>query len=176
MDQFSNINVAQKADLLIAFTDIKGFVSVGRKLTDLQLFQLMADYFAMFEKHLKSNNGYLVKCIGDSALIIFPQEFAENGILALKELKQKAESFMKKRGFPTMLDVKVHFGPVVIGKVTGILDVYGMAVNKTALLKSDGFSISAEAFRRLSPESRKLFKKHTPAYYYIPVEYKHNSN
>jgi hypothetical protein len=34
-------------------------------------------------------------------------------------------------------------------------------------------ALSPQAFRKLEPETRKLFKKHTPPVTYIPVEERH---
>ena len=36
-----------------------------------------------------------------------------------------------------------------------------------------GFAMTPEAFRKLGPETRKLFKKHTPPVVYIPIEQPH---
>jgi hypothetical protein len=41
------------------------------------------------------------------------------------------------------------------------------------LLKTQGFAITPEVFRKLTPETRKLFKKHTPPVTYIPIGHPH---
>jgi hypothetical protein len=46
-------------------------------------------------------------------------------------------------------------------------EVLGKEVNATAMLDSMGVALSVEAFRRLDPEARKRFKKHTPPVTYI---------
>jgi class 3 adenylate cyclase len=75
------------------------------------------------------------------------------------------------------LQVKVHYGPVICGPIGCVgdkrIDVYGETVNLTALLTTNGFSISAQAFRQLGKDARTKFKKHTPPYWYIPVEEGH---
>lgn len=67
---------------------------------------------------------------------------------------------------------KAHFGPVMAGPI-GIrndkhLDVFGETVNIAAMLKANGIAITPQVFRKLEPETRKLFKKHTPACYLHP--------
>ena len=52
-------------------------------------------------------------------------------------------------------------------------DIIGDNVNITATLKSNGFTISVETFRKLKKETRQLFKKHTPPITYIDVEEQH---
>ena len=74
--------------------------------------------------------------------------------------------------------LKAHFGPVVIGEMKwgnlAHLDVYGETVNIAATLESFGFSITPQAFRQLSFDQRKVFKKHTPPIRYIPTDEQHN--
>lgn len=49
----------------------------------------------------------------------------------------------------------------------------GRSVNAAALLDSTGVALSVEAFRKLGPELRKRFKKHTPTITYIRAEDPH---
>jgi hypothetical protein len=46
-------------------------------------------------------------------------------------------------------------------------------VNIAATLKSNDLAITPQLFRRLNPDTRKLFKKHTPPITYIPVNESH---
>jgi hypothetical protein len=48
--------------------------------------------------------------------------------------------------------------------------VLGKAVNVTATLEGAGVTLSAEAFRKLAPELRARFKKHTAPITYIRLE------
>jgi hypothetical protein len=41
-------------------------------------------------------------------------------------------------------------------------DVFGQTVNTSALIKSNGPALSQQLFRKLKPETRRFFKKHTP--------------
>ena len=67
-------------------------------------------------------------------------------------------------------------GPVACGFVSGLRDVYGSTVNFGAVLPSTGFAMTPQVFRKLEPETRQLFKKHTPPMTYIPVEAPHPPN
>jgi len=55
-------------------------------------------------------------------------------------------------------------------------DVFGHAVNIAALLTSDGLALTPQVFRRLTPQTRRHFKKHTPPISYISVEDRHRKN
>jgi len=61
---------------------------------------------------------------------------------------------------------KYHLGPANDKR----FDVIGRAVNITAVLPSGGVTLSAEAFRKLSPALRQEFKKHTPPITYIAAD------
>jgi class 3 adenylate cyclase len=84
---------------------------------------------------------------------------------------------MESRGIPCRHRIKAHFGAAVCGpigtKTEKRFDVYGQSVNTAATLKSNGMAISPQVFRKLDPETRKLFKKHTLPVTYIPVEESH---
>ena len=75
------------------------------------------------------------------------------------------------------IHVKVHFDPVICGPIgtrtDKRFDVYGYTVNTAATLKSNGFAMTPQVFRKLRADTRKLFKKHTPPIRYIPLESRH---
>lgn len=57
-----------------------------------------------------------------------------------------------------------------MGKAGGLaqLDVIGETVNVCATLPHQGVTLSPQAFRRLRPEHRKMFHRHTPPITYRP--------
>ena len=134
----------------------------------------MAAYYDLATSVIRSGGGRVVKFIGDAALIVFPQEGADAGVQALLRLKSDADQFMIERNWECRLIVKVHAGTAAgahLGEgADARYDVLGKAVNVAARLESNGVALSAEAFRTLSPEMRKLFKRHTPPITYIRHE------
>ena len=123
---------------------------------------------------MRAAGGRVVKFIGDAGLLVFPAEHVDAGVLALFDLKQRVDEFMVGRGWPCRLMAKAHFGTVAAGAFGARgdkrYDVLGKTVNTTARLESAGIALSADAFRQLSPETRKRFKKHTPPIAYIRLE------
>lgn len=115
--------------------------------------------------------------MGDSALVVFPDNIVDEGVVFLKLMKEKVDQWIRTIGENGKLIVKVHFGTVICGfsgtEKNKRFDVFGENVNKTALLRSNGFSLSVELFRKLNSNTRKLFKKHTPPVTYISVEERH---
>lgn len=71
-------------------------------------------------------------------------------------------------------EVPLHFGTVIAGPFGAVgdkrSDVIGKAVNVAAMLDSTGVTLSVEAFRKLGPDLRARFKKHTPPITYIGLQ------
>ena len=108
--------------------------------------------------------------MGDAALVVFPEELADQGIMALLDLKANVDRWIQHRPIGNSLHVNVHFGEVTLGRMgrAGNLDVIGETVAIAATLGSRGFGMSQQAFRQLTPEHRQLFHKFTPPVMYLP--------
>lgn len=161
-----------ESELLVAFSDLDLFSKYSRTLTDAEVFALMNDYFEFAGEVIESGGGKAVKFMGDAILAVFPGEGADAGVRALLRLKSDGDAWFAGRGAPCTHRIKAHLGRAVIGPVgtpgDKRPDVYGQAVNTAATLRSDGLAISVQAFRALSPATRKLFRKHTPPAAYVP--------
>lgn len=169
MSDFSEVS------LLVAFTSFNRYTARVDRLEDAQVARVMNAYYALAGSAIRGAGGRVVKFIGDATLAVFPAEAADRGTLALLDLKDSADRFMSEQGWDCRLVVKVHFGPVAAGDFGAgpdrRYDVLGKTVNVAARLEaSSGVALSAEAFRRLGPEARRRFKKHTPPITYIRQE------
>ena len=168
-----------QSDCLIAFSDLAGFSSAVRGLDELALFQTMSDYFEYLGQTVEEAGGTLIKCMGDAALFMFPESCADAGVKALWRLCREGDQWLLAHGLKCCHYIKVHFGPVVTGpmgaKGSKRFDVYGHTVNVAATLQSSGLALTAQAFRKLSPQTRKLFKKHTPPITYISIDARHKN-
>ena len=177
MNSLKDISFPTEMDLLIAFADLTNFSKISSKRTAPELFAYITEIYEMTGDAVEKAGGVVIKFIGDEALCVFPASHADDGIIALLKLKEDIDSLNKNRGLDSQLKVKCHFGSAVIG-LTGCrsdkrLDIIGNEVNTCAVLKSNGFAMSAEAFRKMSPGTRSLFKKHTPPVTYIPLKERH---
>ena len=85
---------------------------------------------------------------------------------ALCAFAQEARALAKEHGLDTYLNINVHYGPVIVGAFgppgSERYDVIGKAVNIAARLGRRGVTLSAQAFRCLSPEGRARFDKVCP--------------
>jgi class 3 adenylate cyclase len=166
-----------RARLLIAFTDLTLFTRYCLAHPDEEVFNTIREYFLLHGQIVEEAGGVVIKHMGDAALIAFPQEKAEAGILALKKLRDESDLWLREHGMRSRLQVKVHFGEAIVGEVGTPgwkrKDIYGESVNLAATLPGSGFSMSPQAFRTLGPDARTLFKKHTPPITYIAREDSH---
>ena len=180
MHALDAIQSPQQCDLLVAFSDLTAFKHFAQDLNEERLFAAMAEYYELVGDIVTDGGGKVVKFIGDAALLVFPADGIDAGVLALRTLKERGDQFFSDRGAVCRHIIKIHFGPVCYGPIgtrdDKRFDVFGHTVNIAALLPSDGVAMTPQAFRRLAPETRQHFKKHTPPISYISVEDRHRAN
>lgn len=137
----------------------------------------MSRYAEFVGEIVEGSGGRVVKFIGDAALIVYPESLADAGVRALRELKERGDAWLVERRIPCGHVIKAHFGPVVSTRLgtraDKRFDVYGQTVMVAAVTKSNGLAITPQAFRKLAPQTRRLFKKHTPPVTYISAEERH---
>ena len=177
MHALDRIDAPRAADFLVAFSDLTAFSRFARSRSPQELFDTLSDYYEFVGEVIENAGGKVVKFIGDACLIAFTEEQVDEGVLALKELKDAGDAWLEGRGASCRHQIAADFGPVFCGPVgtreDKRFDVFGEAVNTAAVLKSKGFAMTPQVFRRLAPATRKQFKKHTPPITYIPIEENH---
>ena len=165
-------------DLLVAFCDLTQFSRFAKSLPPEQVFTFLSDYYEFAGDIVEQSAGCVVKFMGDAMLITYPNDNVDRAILSLKKLKDAGDDWIKSKGATCKHIIKAHLGPVICGQVgtrtDKRLDVFGQTVMTAAVLPSRGFAMTPQVFRKLSQETRKLFKKHTPPITYIPLDAKHN--
>ncbi len=173
--QSLDLSARTELSLLIALCDLTRYTQHTRDSADADVAQTMEDYYQQVSTLIRARGGRVVKFMGDAALIVFPEELADEGVRALLDLKRDIEAWLDEIGWDSRLVVRVHFGSCIAGPYGDErrFDVIGGAVNTTARLPSGSYALSTQAFRRLAPETRKRFKKHTPPITYIREEDRH---
>ncbi|PAW79972.1 MAG: hypothetical protein B9S32_01190 [Verrucomicrobia bacterium Tous-C9LFEB] len=162
---------------LVACSDLTGFVKLTSKLSEEELFQVLSDYYEFVGDTIAPSGGRVIKFMGDAALMLFPEEQADAGVRSLLELQEKGDWFVSNLGMACRHHLRAHFGPVQYGEIgtrtDKRIDIIGATVNTLFLLKAAEFAMTPEVFRKLNPETRQLFKKHTPPITYIPTSQPH---
>lgn len=153
MELFNAADAPTERTLLVAFTDVTGFAKEFQRRTNREMFDLMAQFYELIGNEVQVSGGKVVKFIGDAALLVYREEDAKDAIEALRQLKATADNWLTAQGLSGEFRIRAHIGPVVCGALGTAsekrFDVLGAAVNDTALLNCDGFTLSRELQRRL---------------------------
>ncbi len=112
-------------DMVILFSDIRGFTSISEKLTPEDLIVVLNDYLAHMTRCIERFDGIVDKFIGDAVMAIFPPD--EEGIsgverAALTALMMRAELEHFNHTIPDNtprfeMGIGLHAGPVVAGLI-----------------------------------------------------------
>ena len=174
MSFWMDLRLPCEQDLLIGFYDLTGYMRQAEASEPLPLLDLFSGYFALTGKIIDDAGGRLIKTMGDAGLVAFPAALADAGVRTLQAVQAQGREWLASHGWRSRAIVKLHLGPVAIGRVGSpgreIIDVYGKTVNVAASLPSAGLAMSPAVFRSLEPATRQLFKKHTPPVTYIGVD------
>jgi adenylate cyclase len=156
---------AKTETLGVAFFDLSRFDEWTSSDQDAAVAVFLSGFYVLAADHIEGGGGRIVKFMGDAGLAVFPVDSAEEAIFALGDLTEAARRLAREHGLDAYLNVSVHVGPVVAGEFgpPGQVryDVIGKTVNIAARLGRRGVTLSAQAFRCLSPEGRKRFEKIT---------------
>jgi len=161
---------------LVFFTDISRFTRLVKDMELGDLAEFVLKFAEITRRHIEGADGIVVKYIGDSALGYFDKNNVDAGISALLAMQREMEEDFFVKGKKTGLRIGAHYGSFASLVLPPIEkpDIIGETVNVAAMIGSGGQSkhrskliISPEAFRKLSPESRKRFHKYTEPIVYL---------
>ena len=153
----------EAVELGVAFFDLSHIPDWRSSEEDAGIGGFFQKFYALAAERLEPAGARIVKFMGDAGLCVFPRERSEEAIPALAELCREVRQSATEHGLDAYLNANVHFGPVLIGSFGAPgaerFDVIGKTVNITARLGRRGLTLSAQAFRCLSPETRERFQK-----------------
>lgn len=157
--------------LVMGALDLSGFLRATRGFDDGRLADVVDHVYRSIAAAVTGSGGRVVKYLGDGALAVWPDESADAAVGAALRLRAELAETLAQLGVQSDLVCRIHHGEVVAGEFgpDRSFDVMGSEVFTTFRLPARTLSVSAEAFRRLGPESRSLLKKHTEPVVYIPV-------
>jgi class 3 adenylate cyclase len=174
MSFWTDLRVPTEHELLVGFFDLTGYMRQAEKTEPRQLLDIMSGYFALTGQILGDAGGRLIKTMGDAGLGAFPIETVDDGVRAFQSVRSSGRDWLARQGWKCDAIVKLHLGPVAIGMVGSpgqeIVDLYGKTVNVAAAVPSAGLAMTTAVFRSLQPDTRTLFKKHTPPISYIDAQ------
>ncbi|HEX5630679.1 MAG TPA: adenylate/guanylate cyclase domain-containing protein [Acidimicrobiia bacterium] len=151
--------------------DLSGFLRATQGFDDQRLADVVDQVYQLIAAAVEASGGRVVKYLGDGGLAVWPTEQADAAIEAVLRLRSMVGPELERLGVRSELVCRVHAADVVAGEFgpNRSFDVIGSGVFTLFRLPARTVAVSAEAFRKLSPEMRSRLKKHTEPVVYIPV-------
>jgi len=161
-----SLNQGDKRDVVIMFTDIRGFTSMSEHMDPDDVAKLMREYFTEMVEIIFRHGGTLDKFIGDAIMALWGAPFAtaddaDKAVRAAIDMQRKLvelNEHWKTSGKPPVhIGVGINFGSVFAGNIGSEqrleYTVLGDAVNTASRLCSnagkDQIMISESLFKRL---------------------------
>ena len=169
-DQHGGARAPQQ--FLIVFGDITRVQAHSRGMPDVDLAETMDAVYRCAGAAVRASSGRIVKFIGDAFLAVWSAADAPRGAASLPTIKRTVDAFFVARKWESRLVLKAHYGEAIAGPFGDDLgfDLIGNQVNIAATLPSRTIALSPEAFRLLSADERRTWKKHTAQVVYIPED------
>jgi class 3 adenylate cyclase len=143
--------------LTVLFTDLRGSTQLYREIGDAPAFGRVMNHFDVLREAIRSEEGALVKTIGDAVMAVFRRP--AGALRAI--LKAQATLAAPPDGLrPLMLKVGIHSGPCIAVTLNDRLDYFGCTVNMAARLEglsTGGDAVISEAVHA-DPEVTEMLK------------------
>ncbi len=179
MTTWFDLTQPTEMDLLVGTYDLTGYVKYCRTVPTRTVFELLAGYFDFTGGIIADAGGRFVKAIGDHGLTAFQAENADWGVQAHLDVQKRGNTWLKENDYPGHARIGLSLGSVTCGPLgapgQAHFDIIGSNVNIAITMDTEGFAMTPAVFRALEPETRKLFKKHTPPITYIAQTDKHQT-
>jgi len=124
-----NISVGS---LTIVFTDLRDSTRMYRSVGDAPAFGKVMDHFDIVKKEIVTEDGSIVKTIGDAVMATFPTP--DNALRAMIKAQEVLIKTTFNKGHPLYLKVGLHHGACIAVTQNERLDYFGTAVNLAARL------------------------------------------
>lgn len=162
-------------ELVVGLYDLTKYTLYCQQATPSEALDIVTRYHALAGRIIHRGDGLLIKVIGDAGLFAYPADQADTAVAAALDLRTVGDPWLTTEGFPGRVRTVMHVGPTAIGPVGGPgreqTDIIGGTVNIVGAMRTDSFlAMTPGLFRRLSPDSRRHFKKHTPPISYIALD------
>ncbi|MBI4976545.1 MAG: hypothetical protein HZC28_03640 [Spirochaetes bacterium] len=107
-------------EMAVLFTDIRSFTKISEAMTPDEVFRFINSYLTSVGPHIRHNNGFIDKYIGDAVMALFPRS-SNDAITAAITMQQEINWFNKLRAGknlpPIAVGMGIHFGQLMLGVV-----------------------------------------------------------
>lgn len=130
----------------VLFADIVGFTELSRKLSPVELVQILNELFSLFDDLVEKHGLEKIKTIGDSYMVVGglpdpdPDHAVKVSAFAL-DLLNTIQNYRSQHGYEIELRVGISSGEAVagvIGKKRFVYDLWGDNVNTASRMESHG--------------------------------------
>jgi class 3 adenylate cyclase len=144
--------------LTVLFTDLKNSTRLYREIGDATAFGRVMNHFDVLKQTIASEDGALVKTIGDAVMAVFRRP--ANALRAMLEAQQKLAN-PPDGMLPLTLKAGLHTGPCIAVTLNDRLDYFGSTVNLAARLEgqSTGDDVIISNVVYSDPEVRELLSE-----------------
>lgn len=143
--------------LTVLFTDLKDSTRLYREIGDAPAFGSVMNHFDVLREAIASEDGALVKTIGDAVMAVFRRPAgALRAILKAQKRLGNPQGGMR----PLKLKVGIHAGPSIAVTLNERLDYFGCTVNMAARLEglSTGEDVVISSVVHADPEVSELLE------------------
>jgi class 3 adenylate cyclase len=114
--------------LTFLFSDLKGSTELYERVGDLVAFDLVDEHFRLLQKIIASEQGAIVKTIGDAVMATF--ETSDRAIAAAIRMREAISDLGAQRQHQSLrLKIGIHEGPCLAVTLNDQQDYFGQTVN-----------------------------------------------
>jgi len=153
---YDEITSPTECRMIIAVADIAGFAHIFQTMSNREMFDMLDEFYELVGDVTEDAGGKVVKFGGDAALIVFPENTANQAVEALRSLKTRADGWLSQLDPSAQVYVKAHVGSVVCGPLGTAkekrFDVIGAPVMELYMSPSEDFVLSPELQRAIASD------------------------
>jgi len=119
--------------LTVMFTDLRDSTRMYREVGDAVAFGRVMSHFDVLREAINSEQGAVVKTIGDAVMAVFIHPLA--ALRAILKVQHEL-AHPPAGGHPLQLKAGIHYGPAIAVTLNDRLDYFGSTINLAARLES----------------------------------------
>lgn len=159
--------MSEQQEYFVALFDLTNFGSFYKSSSPQSVLEVLQEFSELSMKVVNKFGGRVIKFSNYSGIAAFPSDQVDQGVRAMIQLKIEVDQWTQRKIPGSSLAMNGHVGPAAIGSLgNSNLEIVGEAVSMVYSMGKKQFVISPQAFRKLTPETRKEFHKYTPPIVY----------
>ena len=138
---------------IVGFFDLQGFSDWSEARQPREMLEFAKALFHRTGRAIENAGGKQIKAIGDMGLFVFPADDPDGAVHALRNMKRDCDLWLTENGYPGAMAIRVQLGAVSCGLVGAAgreqMDLYGLAVNRAAMMRGVGIVLGSGLAEKL---------------------------